>query len=130
MQPSRTTWLQLQRKIEKWKKKGTSRTGKVDGRGGEEDEVQMLWGVLYADDAGIVSRSQKGLESMVTVIVTACSAFELTVFEAETELMLLQTKGGGKVSFAINAASQVYKRTIKFVYLGGLSAQTETLASR
>ena len=38
-------------------KKGTSRTGKVDGRKGKEGgEVQRLWGMLYADDAGIVSR--------------------------------------------------------------------------
>ena len=28
-------------------------------------------------------------------------------------------QGGGKVSFTINAAGQVYKQTIKFVYLGG-----------
>ena len=33
--------------------------------------------------------------------------------------MCLQSKGEGKVSFAINAASQVCKQTIKFVYLGG-----------
>ena len=33
--------------------------------------------------------------------------------------MCPQTKGGGKVSFAINAAGQVYKQTIEFVYLGG-----------
>ena len=47
--------VQLQQK-EKSEKKGTSRTGKVDGRGRkEEEEVQRLWGMLYADDAGIVS---------------------------------------------------------------------------
>ena len=33
--------------------------------------------------------------------------------------MCLQTKGGGKVSFTINAADQVYKQTIQFVYLSG-----------
>ena len=54
----------------------------------------------------------------MTVIVTACSAFELTVSEAKTEIMCLQTKGGGKLSFTINAAGQVYKQTIDFVYLG------------
>ena len=54
----------------------------------------------------------------MTVIVTACSAFGLTVSEAKTEIMCLQTKGGGKVSFTINAAGLVYKQTIKFIYLG------------
>ena len=65
--------------------------------------------MLYADDAGIVSHSSEGLERMMTVIVTAYSAFGLTVSEAKTEIMCLQTKGGGKVSFTINAAGQVYK---------------------
>ena len=119
MQPSRTTWCKLQQK-EKGEKKGTSRTDKVDGRRGkEEEEVQRLWGMPYADDAGIVSRSSEGLERMMMVIVTACSAFGLTVSEAKTEIVCLQTKSGGKVSFTINVAGQVYKQTIEFVFLGG-----------
>ena len=110
--------VQLQRKKEG--EKGTSRTGKVDGRRGKEGEgVQRLWGMLHADDAGIVSRSSEGLERMMTVIVTACSSFGLTVSEAKTEIMCLETKSGGKVSFTINAAGQVYKQTVQFVYLGG-----------
>ena len=36
-----------------------------------EEEAQALWGMLYADDAGIVSRSPEGLQKMMTVIVTA-----------------------------------------------------------
>ena len=55
----------------------------------------------------------------MTVIATACSAFGLTVSMAKPECMCLQTKYGGKVSFTINAAGQVYKHTIEFVYLGG-----------
>ena len=82
--------------------------------------MQRLWGMLYADDAGIVSRPSEGLERMMTVIVTACSSFGLTVSEAKTEIMCLETKGGGKVSFTINAAGQVYKQYNRVcVYLGG-----------
>ena len=81
--------------------------------------MQRLWGKLYTDDAGIVSRSSEGLERMMTVIATACSSFGLTVSEAKTEIMCLQTKDGGKVSFTINAAGQAYKQTIEFVHLGG-----------
>ena len=33
--------------------------------------------------------------------------------------MCLETKSGGKVSFTINAAGQVFKQTVQFVYLGG-----------
>ena len=89
--------VQLQRNKEKREMKGAPRTRKVDGRRGKEgDEVQRLWGMMYAeegteeeaqrvwgmtyaDDAGIVSYSSEGLERMMTVIVTACSAFGLTV---------------------------------------------------
>ena len=60
------------------------------------------------------------------VIVIACSVFGLTVSGAKTEIMCLQTKGGGKVSFTISAAGQVYKQSIEFVYLGGaISADRE-----
>ena len=34
--------------------------------------MQILWGMLYADDAGIVSRSSEGLERMMTVIFHDC----------------------------------------------------------
>ena len=40
--------------------------------------------MLYADDAVIVSRSSEGPDRMMTVILTACSAFELMVSEAKT----------------------------------------------
>ena len=49
--------------------------------------------MLYADDAGVASRSPEGLERMMKVIVSACAAFGLTVSEAKTEIMCLQTKG-------------------------------------
>ena len=75
--------------------------------------------MLYADDAGFVSRSSEGLERIMTAILTACSSFGLTTSEAKTEIMCLETKSGGKVSFTIIAAGQVYKQTIQFVYLGG-----------
>ena len=120
--------VQLQRKKEKGEMKATSRTGNVDGRRGEEEEeMQRLWGMLYADDAGIVSRSSEGLERMMTAIVTACSSFGLTVSEAKTEIMCLETKGGGEVTFTINAAGQVYKQSSLCTW-AGLSPQTENSA--
>ena len=69
--------------------------------------------MLYADDAGIVLRSSEGLERIVAVIVTACSAFELTVSEAKRRLCACRQGGGGEVSFTINAAGQIYKQTIE-----------------
>ena len=83
--------------------------------------------MLYADDAGIVSRSSEELERMMTVIMTACSAFGLTVSEPKTEIMCLQPQGGGKVSCTTNAVGQVYKQSSLCTW-AGLSPQTETLA--
>ena len=80
-----------------------TRAGRVDGQR-KEEAAQTLWGMLYADDAGVVSRSPEGLEKMLTVIVTACAAFGLTASEAKTEIMSLQTKGGGHVTFTVTAA--------------------------
>ena len=72
--------VQLQRK-EKGEKKSTSRTGKVNRRRGKEEELQRLWGMLYAYDMGIVLPSSEGLERVMTVIVTTCLAFGLTFSE-------------------------------------------------
>ena len=120
--------VQLQRK-EEGEKKVTSSTGKIGGRRGKEGEgVQRLRGMLYADDASIVSRSSEGLERMMTAIVTACSSFGLTVSEAKTDTMCLETKSGGKVSFTINAAGQVYKKNQICNLWAGLSPQIENMA--
>ena len=113
------TMVQLQLK-EEGEKKVTSRTGKADRqRRKEEQEVQRLWVMLYADHAGIVSRLLEGQKRMMTVIATACASFGLTISEAKTKIMCVKTKGGGKVSFTIIAAGQVYRKQFKFVYLGG-----------
>jgi len=47
--------------------------------------------MLYADDAGIASKSAEGLAKMMTVIVTVFEAVGLTVSEKKTETMLLRT---------------------------------------
>ena len=61
------------------------------GRGGtttgELAPATSLWGMLYADDAGVVSQSPEQLRKMMVVIVTVCAAFDLTVSEAKTEIM-------------------------------------------
>ena len=85
--------------------------------------------MLYARNADITSRSPEGLEKMMTVIVTACAAFGLTVSEPKTEIMHLQTKGGGRATFTVTAAGQVYKQTVEFVYLGGAVSAGRDLRS-
>lgn len=65
----------------------------------EEDALTKvrcaLWGMLYVDDAGIVSRSSEGLENDMTVVVEVYEAFSLAVSENKTESMRLPTRVTG-----------------------------------
>ena len=61
---------------------GKTRAGKGDGQR-KQTETQRLWGMLYADDASISSRSLGGLENAMAVVATAIAAFGLTVSEAK-----------------------------------------------
>ncbi len=44
--------------------------------------------MLYADDAGVVSRSAEGLARMMTVIVEVLGEFGLTVSEKKTATLV------------------------------------------
>ena len=81
------------------------------------------WGILYADDAGIVSKSAEGLAKMMTVIiVTVFEAAGLTVSDKKTETMLLRTPDQTPCTspLVIETAAQRYRQTTQFLYLGGL----------
>ena len=103
---------------------GTPEEEKGGGRGeatvGEVALATPLWGMLYADDAGVVSQSPEKLRKMMGVIVVVCTAFGLTVSEAKTEIMCLRAKGRPEstATFGVEAAGQVYNQTNEFVYLG------------
>ena len=47
--------------------------------------AKPIWGMHYADDAGIVSRSTNSHAKMMAVVVSVCASFGLTVSEAKTE---------------------------------------------
>ena len=88
---------------------------------------RAVWGMFYADDAGVVSRSQEGLARMMTTIVEVFGEFGLTVSEKKTETLLMRTpekqpkKGGSPPPpLVIEAAGQKYAQTTQFRYLGGL----------
>ena len=97
-----------------------------DGVGTNEPPLERvrraIWGMLYADDAGIASRSSEGLAKMMTVIVTVFEAAGLTVSEKKTETMILWTpqQTPQAAPLVIEAAGQKYKQTSQFVYLGGV----------
>ena len=72
---------------------------------------RAVWGMVYADDACIVSRSPRGLELMMAVIVKVCGAFGLTVSEKKTETMQIPIPNGLVTPITINAAGQHYRQT-------------------
>ena len=91
------------------------------GRGeviaGESVLATPLWGMLYADDAGVVLQSPEQLRKIIMVV---CAAFGLTVPKAKTEIMYLRAKGMSKstATFSVEAAGHEYNQTNEFVYLG------------
>ena len=85
---------------------------------------RALWGMLYADNEGIVSRSAEELAKMTTVIVTVFEAAGLMVpgKKKRREAMMLQTRDlpPRALPFVIEAAGQRYQQTIQLLYLGGV----------
>ena len=65
---------------------GAGRRGEATA--GESVLATPLWGMLHADDAGIVSQSPEQLMKMMGVIVVVCAAFGLTVSDAKTEIIM------------------------------------------
>ena len=62
--------------------------------------------MMYADDAGVVSRLPKQVSKMIGVVVVVCAAFGLTVSKAKTEIKCLRTKGMREATtiFSVEAA--------------------------
>ena len=88
---------------------------------------KAVWGMLYADDAGVVSGSPEGLAKVMTVIVTVFEAAGLTVSEKKIlvkkmETMLFRTphQESHQEPYVVEAADQSYKQTNQFTYLGGV----------
>ena len=66
------------------KKRGAGGGGRGEANAGESVLATLLWGMLYADVAGVVSQSPGQLGKMigVIVVVVVCAAFSLAVSEA------------------------------------------------
>ena len=97
---------------------------------GESALATPLWGMLYADDAGVVSQSPEQLRKMMGVMEVMCAAFGLTASKAKTEIMCLRAKGmpESTATFSVEAADQVYNQTNEYVYLEGSINQNPDLS--
>ena len=67
--------------------------GRGEATAGESALATSLWGMRYADDAGVVSQSPTQLRNMMGVIVIVYAAFGFTVSEANTEIMCYARRG-------------------------------------
>ena len=95
--------------------------GREEATAGESVLATPLWGMLYADDAEVVSQSPEQLMKMMGMVVVVCAAFSLTVSETKTAIMYLRAKGmpESTATFSVEAVGQVFNQTDEFVYLGG-----------
>ena len=90
------------------------------GPGPAMDYVRRaVWGMLYADEACIVSQSPQGLAKMMGIIVEVCRAFALTVSAKKTENMCTPLPRTLRRMMQIEAAGQTYQQVQSFAYLGG-----------
>ena len=95
--------------------------GRGEAAAGESVLMAPLYGMLYADDAGVVSQSPEKPRKMMGGIMVVCAAFGLTLSEAKTEIMCLRAKGmpDSTAIFSVEAAGQVFNQTNEFIYVGG-----------
>ena len=88
-----------------------------------------IWGMLYADDACIVSRSPRGLgRMMMAVFVEVFGTFGLTLSESRTETMCMPIPRATATKIVFDATGQQYRQTTSFTYLGGIVTETPNLS--
>ena len=102
-------------------RKETRTQGRGGATAGELAMATLHWGMLYADNAGVVSQSGEQLRKVLRLIVVVGAAFGLTASEAKTEVVCLCTKEMPATTaiFNVEADGQVYNQTNEFVHLGG-----------
>ena len=89
---------------------------------------RAVWGMLFADDACIVSRSPQGLAKMMEVILEVCRVFALTVSAKKTETMCMPPLRTPRTMVRIEAAGQIYKPVRSLTYLGGAVTETPNMS--
>ena len=91
---------------------------------------RTVWGRLYADDAGVMSTSPRGLVKMMDVIVVACQEFGLAVSEKKIEAVHLWFDPNTMPNaLRVEVAGQRYTQTTEFVYLDGAITESVDLGT-
>ena len=89
---------------------------------------RAIWGMLYTDDACIVSRSPCGLGRMMAVFVEVFDAFGLTISDSKTETMCMPIPRAPATKIVFNATGQHYRQTTSFTYLRGTVTEMPNLS--
>ena len=126
VQSSWTAWCESKVRKRQGNKRGRARAGIVD-RQRKEEEVQTLWGMLYADDTGIVSRSPEGLEKMMTVIVPVCRVRADGLGGQDGDHVPANVRWGARAVHRCWSRPGI--QTVEFVYLGGAISADSDLRS-
>ena len=89
---------------------------------------RAVWGMLYADDTGIVSKSAEGLAKIWTVMIFQAAG--LTVSENRTETTLLRTPDQIILAppLVFEAAGQIYKQAAQVLYPSGILHENADLS--
>ena len=94
-----------------------------DGRPGEEESLKVSWraacGMLYVEDAGVVSTSPRGLARMMSVIVVVYQELELTERKRTKAIYLWSNPSTALNALRSEEAGKRYRQITKFVYLSG-----------
>ena len=101
---------------------------KVDSETALECVRRAIWGMLYADDACIVSWSPRELGRMMAVFVEVFGTFGLTISGSKTETMWMPIPRAPATKIAFNATGQQYRQTISFTYFGGTVNENPNLS--
>lgn len=60
---------------------------------GDPALMALLWGMLFAEDAAIVSQSSEQPRKITVVVVAVCAAFRIPISEANTEIGVCELGG-------------------------------------
>ena len=89
---------------------------------------RAVWGMLYADDAFIVSRSPQGLANIMEVIAEVCRAFALTVSAKNTDTMCMPPPRTPRTMVRVEVAGQIYKQVKSLTYLWDAFTETPDMS--
>ena len=83
-----------------------------------------VWGMLYAGDACIASRSPQRLANIMEIIKEVCQVFAMYVAAKKTKTICMPSPRKPQTMVRVEGAGQIYKNVQPFTYLGSAAIET------